>query len=41
MRITKTFARLTASLCALAGASLIAAGCGSDDSDDSTTACRR
>lgn len=38
MRITKTFARLTASLCALAGASLIAAGCGSDDSDDSTTA---
>jgi hypothetical protein len=30
--------RLTAALCALAGASLIAAGCGSDDSGDETTA---
>lgn len=38
MRTTRTTARIAATLCALAGASLIAAGCGSDDSDETTAA---
>jgi len=38
MTTPKSTARLLASLCALAGASLIAAGCGSDDSGDASTA---
>ncbi|HET6830155.1 MAG TPA: imelysin family protein, partial [Solirubrobacterales bacterium] len=38
MTVPKVPTRLAASLCAIAGASLLAAGCGSDDSGDETTA---
>jgi hypothetical protein len=38
MRTLKPSARIAAALCALAGASLIAAGCGSDDSGETTVA---
>ncbi len=38
MRTSKPTTRLAAALCALAGASLIAAGCGSDDSEETTVA---
>lgn len=38
MRTLKPSTRIAAALCALAGASLIAAGCGSDDSGETTAA---
>ena len=38
MRTFKPTARIATALCTFAGASLIAAGCGSDDSDETTTA---
>ena len=38
MKTFKPTARVATALCALAGASLIAAGCGSDDSGETTVA---